>query len=228
MRIREVMNSPVDTIDPSTTIAAAARMMRDANVGCLLVSSDDRLLGVVTDRDIVVRGLAEGKASTRNKVWTVMSSEVLCCFEDQPAEAAERIMMEHGVRRLPVLDRAGRLTGVVSLSDLRGGASSKAPWRVTFYKTLADVRGRLHEAPLVILNVGAAVSKTEAEAAARRIFEGDWSPKRWKGAADGVHVDGRAGARLSQPRSTSRRVVPVARTSSRSDFAPQLGAAAAD
>lgn len=225
MRIREVMSSPVDTIAPNTTIAAAARKMRDANVGCLLVGSGDQVLGIVTDRDIVVRGLAEGKAPNRNKVWTVMSSEVLCCLEDQPVEAAARLMAEHGVRRLPVLDRAGRPTGVVSLSDLQGGASRKAPWRVTFYKTLADVRGRLHEAPLATVHVGAADSEDAAEAAARSIFDGDWSPKRWKGAADGVRIDGRA---KSKPRSVPKRAVPLTRAAPGNGFVPLCGATAAE
>lgn len=226
MRIREVMSSPVVTIEPTATIAAAARRMRDADVGCLLVGSDDRVLGIVTDRDIVVRGLAEGKASSRNKVWTVMSTEVLCCLEDEPIEAAARLMAEHGVRRLPVLDGAGRPTGVVSLSDLRGGASREAPWRVTFYKTLADVRGRLHEAPLTTVHVGAADSEGAAEAAARTVFDSDWSPERWKGAADGVRVDGRAKRRRTPPRGVPNQVVPLARATLGNGFDPQCGAAA--
>lgn len=228
MRIREVMSRPVETIAPNTTIAAAARKMRDANVGSLVVVSDDETLGIVTDRDIVVRATAEGKASSRSKVWTVMSSEVICCFEDQPLEAAVRLMAEHRVRRLPVLDRARRPVGVVSLSDLRGGASSKAPWRVTFYKTLTDVRGRLHEAPLATVHVGAAGSEDAATAAAWRIFDGDWSPKRWKGAADGVRVEDGAERRPSRPRSAPTRLVPAARAVSTSGVVPQCGAAAAE
>lgn len=106
MKIKEIMCTPVDAIDPLTTVAAAARKMRDENVGCLLVGRRDRLVGIVTDRDIVVRALGNGKAG-RELVWNVMSSEVLSCFEDQPVGDAASMMKEHGVRRLPVLDRRG-------------------------------------------------------------------------------------------------------------------------
>ena len=92
--------------------------MRDKDVGCLLVGRDDQLFGIVTDRDIAVRALADGRNAIHEPVWTVMSNEVLCCFEDQPVEEAARIMAEHRVRRLPVQDREGLLAGIASLSDV--------------------------------------------------------------------------------------------------------------
>jgi CBS domain-containing protein len=132
MKVKDIMSSPVDLIDPTTTITAAAHRMRDADVGCLLVGREDQLFGIVTDRDIVVRALANGTNAHREPVWNVMSSEVLSCFEDQPVDEAASLMEEHGVRRLPVLHRQGRLTGLVSLSDVRGGASTKKPFVVKF------------------------------------------------------------------------------------------------
>jgi CBS domain-containing protein len=148
MKVKQIMSSPVDPIDPTTTVAVAAQKMRDADVGCLLVGGGDQLFGIITDRDIVVRALADGRSAYREPVWSVMTSEVLSCFEDQPVEEAASIMAEHDVRRLPVLDRNGRLTGLVSLSDVRGGAFKKKPYAVTFYKELPDGRGTLHEVPL--------------------------------------------------------------------------------
>ena len=107
MRIKQIMSRPVGAIDPTTTIAAAAQKMRDEDVGCLLVGRDDRLLGIVTDRDIVVRTLAEGGFPGREPVGNVMSSEVLSCLEDQPVQEAASMMAEHGVRRLPSSTETG-------------------------------------------------------------------------------------------------------------------------
>jgi CBS domain-containing protein len=125
MKIKEIMRVPVDAIDPLTTVAAAAQEMRNEDVGYLLVGRRDRLVGIVTDRDIVVRALANGKNACRELVWNVMSSEVLSCFDDQPVDEAVSIMAKHGIRRLPVIDRQGWLTGIISRSDLDGCASSK-------------------------------------------------------------------------------------------------------
>lgn len=199
MRISQVMSKAVDPIDPTTTIAAAAARMRDEDVGYLLVGTGDRLLGIVTDRDMAVRALAEGKNATREPVWTVMSSGVLSCFEDQPLTEAARIMAEHGVRRLPVLDREGSLRGIVLLSDVHRGEPRRKPWKVTFYKELTDSRGTVHEAPLTQIYVAGADNEGEAAVAARRILKEHWCLGGWKHAADGYRV---AGGRRSRPRRT--------------------------
>ena len=145
MQVGEIMSRRAGLIDPATTVAAAARRMRDDGVGCLLVGRSDRLLGIITDRDIVVRTLASSLHAMREPVRHVMSSEVLCCFADQPVEEAARIMAAHGVCRLPVLDRRESLVGIVSLSDLHGGVPKRKLYAVTFYKELADSCGTLHE-----------------------------------------------------------------------------------
>lgn len=235
MKIKQIMSRPVDPIDPTTTIAAAARNMRDEDVGCLLVGRDDRLLGIVTDRDIALRALADGRNADREPIWSVMSSEVLCCFEDQPVDEAARIMTEHGVRRLPVLDQEGRLSGIVSLSDVRGGASWKKPWEVTFYKELTGGRGTVHEVSLATVYVAEVDSEDEAAAVANRLLEEDWCPGRWKGAVDGCRVAGGTGMTPSRsrpepmPARTAIAAAPAA--ASRAEPAPWLcgacGAAAA-
>jgi CBS domain-containing protein len=194
MKIKQIMSTTVDLIDPTTTVAAAAAKMRDDDVGCLLVGRDDRLFGIVTDRDITVRAVAARRNAFREPVWRVMSSEILCCFEDEPVAEAARIMAEHSIRRLPVLDREGLLCGIVSLSDLCGGDSRKKPWQVTFYKKLTDSRGVVHETPVTTVYVADVDSEDEAVAVAGRLLKEDWSGGRWKGAVDGCRVARGGGA----------------------------------
>lgn len=199
MIVKQIMSMAVDPIDPTTTIAAAAEKMRDEDVGCLLVGDDDRLFGVVTDRDIVVRALANGRNANRDPVTTVMSSKVLYCYESQSVDKAARIMAEHGVRRLPVLDPEKRLTGVVSLSDVHGRASTHKPREVTFYKEFPNSRGTLHKVPLGTVYVAGTDSADQAAAAARKIFEGDLGANPWNAAADGCRVDGGKKRGYAQP-----------------------------
>jgi CBS domain-containing protein len=112
------MTKDVVVIDPWMSILEVAQKMRDGDVGCLLIGENDRLVGVVTDRDIVTRGLAEVRSTATTPVRAVMSTGVLYCFEDQTMEEAARSMARHGVRRLAVLNRQKRLVGIVSLGDI--------------------------------------------------------------------------------------------------------------
>ena len=118
MEIRELMTPKVDLIDPNTTIRDAAVLMRNDNVGALPVGENDRLVGMLTDRDIAVRGVAADKAPANCTIREVMSEGVYYCFEDEDAERAAEVMAEHMVRRLPVLNRDKRLVGVLALADL--------------------------------------------------------------------------------------------------------------
>jgi CBS domain-containing protein len=118
MKVSEAMTPQVDIIDPNAAVRDAACRMRDDNVGALPVGENDRLIGMVTDRDIVVRGVAENRQGGTTSVRDVMSEHVYYCFEDDDVEQAGRIMAEHQVRRLPVLNRAKRLVGIVALADL--------------------------------------------------------------------------------------------------------------
>jgi CBS domain-containing protein len=132
------------TVSSGDPVIEAARIMSADDIGDVIVVDGGRVEGIVTDRDIVVRALADGRNAHREPVRNVMSSKVLCCFEDQSVEEAAALMAEHGFRRLPVLDRRESLVGIVSLSDVRGGASGRKPYAVTFYKELPDgsVRSR--------------------------------------------------------------------------------------
>jgi CBS domain-containing protein len=123
MQVNEVMSRRVDVIQASTTTRDAAKHMRDENIGALPVAKDGELVGMITDRDIVARAVAENRLPSNAAVSTVMSEGVYYCYEDDSIEDAARIMAEHQVRRLPVLDRDQRLVGILALADIaRSGA----------------------------------------------------------------------------------------------------------
>jgi CBS domain-containing protein len=117
MKVSEAMTSEVRMVNPEDSIHDAARLMADMDVGALPVSDSDRLVGIVTDRDIAVRAVAHGK-SPDTKVREVMSWEVMYCFDDQDVEDVALNMGDIKVRRLPVVNREKRLVGIISVGDL--------------------------------------------------------------------------------------------------------------
>ena len=122
MQLKEIMTREVEAVRPETAVKEAAELMRTLEIGTLLVSTGDRLVGVLTDRDITVRAVTEGGDAMSRPVCNVMTPEVAYCFEDQDVTEAARVMEERQVRRLPVLDRNKRLVGIISLDDLATGA----------------------------------------------------------------------------------------------------------
>jgi CBS domain-containing protein len=119
MLIRDIMTQGVECVRPDTTLQEAARRMRDLNVGPLPVcGDDDRLAGIVTDRDITVRAVAEGKDARTVRVAEIMTPQIVYCYDDQDATDAAKLMETRQIRRLVVLDRSKRLVGIVSLGDL--------------------------------------------------------------------------------------------------------------
>jgi CBS domain-containing protein len=117
MKVREIMSSDVRLASPEDSIEDAARTMRDEDIGSLPVASGDRLVGYVTDRDIVVRALADGRGPD-TQVKDVMTDRILYCFEDDDVTDVAANMAENQVRRLPVLNRDKRLVGIVALADI--------------------------------------------------------------------------------------------------------------
>ena len=117
MKVSEVMTPDVRIASPEQTLEHAARIMGEIDAGVLPVAENDRLIGMITDRDIALRGVAKGKGPGA-KVREVMSEEVKYCFADQDLEEVARNMAEIQVRRLPVVDRNKRLVGIVSLGDI--------------------------------------------------------------------------------------------------------------
>jgi CBS domain-containing protein len=116
--IADIMSTGVRTIQPQESLRRAAQCMRELDVGALPVSDGERLLGMLTDRDITVRAIADGLNPDQACVSDIMSPEVQTCTADQDAEDAKRLMGARQLRRLPVVDKAGRLVGIVSLGDL--------------------------------------------------------------------------------------------------------------
>jgi CBS domain-containing protein len=118
MRVKDVMTKGAECVTPSTSLQEAAGKMKALDVGPLPVCEGDHLVGLITDRDITVRATAEALPPRLGQVRDVMTPDVIYCFEDQDVQEAARLMKEHQVRRLVVLNRDKRLVGIVSLGDL--------------------------------------------------------------------------------------------------------------
>jgi len=118
MQLKDVMTHGVEVVNPGTTLQEAAEKMRRLDVGPLPVCDGDRLVGMLTDRDITVRAVAEGCDPTTTPVREAMTPEIIHCFEDQDVQEAARLMAQYQIRRLPILNRNKRLVGMVSLGDL--------------------------------------------------------------------------------------------------------------
>ena len=124
MKVRECMTRDVKTIAPDRTLQDAARLMAALDVGVLPVGEGDRLVGMITDRDIAVRAVAEGR-DPQTPVREAMTEEIKYCFEDEDIDHVARNMGDIQVRRLPVLNRSKRLVGIVSLGDLASGRGGR-------------------------------------------------------------------------------------------------------
>ena len=125
MRIAEVMTTDVEVIDSNAPLTEAAAKMKTLDVGLLPICDGDKLKGTLTDRDITVRGIAEGFDPSDTKVSDIMSTDIAYCFEDEEIDKALSLMEDRQIRRLPVLDREKRLVGIVSLGDLAVHAGQK-------------------------------------------------------------------------------------------------------
>jgi CBS domain-containing protein len=118
MLVKDIMSRDVRVTQPHSTLQEAAELMKVLAVGPLPVCDGDRLVGIVTDRDITVRGVAEGQDCWEGRVRDVMSTDIAYCFEDDDVAIAARTMREKQLRRLLVLSRDKQLAGIVSLADL--------------------------------------------------------------------------------------------------------------
>jgi CBS domain-containing protein len=123
MRISEMMTRDVKVTAPTQSIREAARLMADLDVGALPVADGDRLVGMITDRDIAVRAIASGRGPD-TPIREVMSQEIKYCYEDQSLEEVAQNMGDIKVRRLPVVNRDKRLVGIVSIGDMASSGES--------------------------------------------------------------------------------------------------------
>lgn len=125
MKVSQIMSKETKSAAPADMLESLAQTMQSQNIGLLPVTDNGKILGVVTDRDIVTRGLAQNADPRRMTAREAMSSPAACCHADDMIENAARQMKEGHFRRLPVLDRAQKLVGVVSLDDIARQGSAK-------------------------------------------------------------------------------------------------------
>ena len=118
MLVRDCMTEHAEWIAPDVPLAEAAKLMREKNIGCLPIGENDKLIGMLTDRDICCRGVGDACDPRTTKAGEIMTKGLVWCFDDQDiAEAAQR-MEEKGIHHMPVMNRDKRRIGVLSLSDL--------------------------------------------------------------------------------------------------------------
>jgi CBS domain-containing protein len=118
MKVKEAMHKGVKWCDPDTPVSEIARMMREQDVGAVPIGENDRLIGMVTDRDIVCRSCTEGRDPDMVKARDVMTSGIIYCLEDQEVSDALHLMEDKKVRRLPVLNAKKRMTGMLTMGDV--------------------------------------------------------------------------------------------------------------
>lgn len=118
MKIKDLMASDLEVVEPGMSLVQASQIMSDADIGSIPVVDDGEPVGILTDRDIVVRGIAEGLSPAETKVESVMTKDVVCCHADDDVESAKELMRRRQVRRVVVVDADGKVCGIVSVGDL--------------------------------------------------------------------------------------------------------------
>lgn len=118
MQVRDVMTSGAKWIAPTASIADAAKMMRELDIGSVPVEQEDRVAGMLTDRDITCRVIAQGRDPKATKVADVMSKNIISCTDAETIENAAKLMEKNQIRRLPVLDAQRKLVGMVTVGDI--------------------------------------------------------------------------------------------------------------
>jgi len=118
MQINEVMHKGTEWVHPDISLVELAKKMRDNDIGALPVGEEDKLVGMVTDRDIVIRCVAEGKDVSSASARDVMTGETIWCYDDADVKEASKLMSEKRVRRIPIINQDKRLVGMLSVGDL--------------------------------------------------------------------------------------------------------------
>jgi CBS domain-containing protein len=125
MKVKDMMHRSVEWVSPDTPVTTVAKKMKKLDIGAIPVGEDDRLIGMITDRDIAMRALANGKDVSSLTARDVMSKGVFWCRDSDDASGAARIMEGKRVRRLPVIDANKRMVGMLSLGDISHAASQR-------------------------------------------------------------------------------------------------------
>jgi CBS domain-containing protein len=126
MKVKDVMHKGADWLSPDTPITEVAKLMREHDIGCVPIGEDDQLVGMVTDRDIVCKGLASNNFDADSATARdVMTQGIHCCREDDDLSKAMHHMEKLQVRRLPVINKSKRMVGIISLGDVGRSASNE-------------------------------------------------------------------------------------------------------
>ena len=125
MKTKEIMREDVKLIHPERTLTEAAKKMQQFDIGALPVVDEDKVVGMITDRDILVRAVAEGANPDQTKAGDVMTKDVVTVYDDQEVDEARKLMIENQIRRLVILNRDNQVSGVISLGDLATAALEK-------------------------------------------------------------------------------------------------------
>ena len=142
MKVAEVMSRGVDPVDPEATVQAAATQMAELDVGAVLIGTSEKIDGILTDRDIILRLVVDGRNPADVAVRDVMSATVFSCGADDSVEAAFAEMRERQIRRMPVLDETGKPVGIVTLSDLAKAVESPEKLQATLREISEPQRSR--------------------------------------------------------------------------------------
>lgn len=126
MKVHEVMHKGAEWVSPDATLTEVAKLMKKLDVGALPVGENDKLIGMITDRDIVCRAVAENADLSKTKARDVMTKGIHCCAESDEIDAALEKMASQKIRRLPVIDGNKRMVGMLASGDISHGASAKA------------------------------------------------------------------------------------------------------
>jgi len=140
MFVRDIMTQQVEHVRPEETLQDAAVKMRELEIGALPVYDGNYLLGMLSDRDITVRAVAEGMNCATTPVTEIMSPDVVSCYDDETVEDAARLMKQRLIRRLIVLDHEGKLTGIVALADL----ATQQPDETLLAETVENISEPIH------------------------------------------------------------------------------------
>lgn len=143
MTVEQCMTKEIEVVEPNLSIVKAAKKMRDGDFGILQVCENGRLIGMISDRDIVTRAVAGGMSVNRTKVRDVMSKGILYCFVDQAVEEVAKNMGDNQVRRMVVVNREKKLMGILSLGDIAQRKRNEIP----VGEALGQISEHVHREP---------------------------------------------------------------------------------
>lgn len=211
MKLSQIMTADVQAVSPDASIIDAAEKMRSLDIGVLPVMESNQLVGIITDRDITIRAVAEGRDPIRTRVRDCMTSGAVSCFEDQDSDEAVLLMEQQQVRRIPVLSRDRQLVGVVALADIATRLGKEMAGSAT-----AAISSSGAPAAGMQTSSGAGISRSEAPIARNANPAGVSTARQVPNIP--VHAEGESGESATGERGTTgtgtpRSDIPIARNS---------------